>query len=293
MNKKATLTFIVGPTASGKSQLALDLAKKTNGAIVNADSVQVYKYLNIGSAKPSVEEQAAVPHYLYDLVEPSQIFTAGDYRRAAMEVIDFQAHRTPLYFVGGSGFYIQALEKGMFEVEPPTPEVMLLLDNWEKQGLLYQELKVRDPKTAGRLPEGDQYRIRRALEITLGTGRPFSELENEFKNQKSKLSERFEIKKIGLKIERPLLRKRVEERTRKMLKLGLLEEVKDLMARGYGNSRALQSVGYKECLAYLAEQQKPEQLFQNIVTSTMQLAKKQMTWFRRDPAIEWMESHIS
>jgi tRNA dimethylallyltransferase len=293
MKNKPILTFIVGPTACGKSQLALELAQKNKGAIVNADSVQVYKHLNIGSAKPTLNEQALVPHFLYDLVEPSQVFTAGNYRRAAMEIIDTYADKMPLYFVGGSGFYIQALEKGMYEVEPPTPEIVALLDDWEKQGTLYQELHVRDPKTAGRLPEGDLYRIRRALEITLTTGRPFSDVDSQFKSQTSELLKRFDIKKIGIMIDRAQLRQRVEERTRKMLQAGLLDEVKDLLARGYGDSRALQSVGYKECLAYLAGQQNPEELFQNIVTSTMQLAKKQMTWFRRDIAIQWQQARIS
>jgi len=297
------ITFVVGPTASGKSDFAIKEAQRQNGIIVNADSVQIYKHLDIGSAKPSAADRLLVPHYLYDIVLPNEDFTAGDFRRAALEVIEKNKNR-PIFFVGGSGFYIQALEKGMYELPKISAdkksEILLTLDKWQSAEALYSELGLRDPVAAKRLSPNDAYRVRRALEIILTTGRKMTEIEDEFKLHSKRLADDYEVKKIGFKVPRTVLRQRVTDRTRIMLKNGFLDEVRGLIDKGFAQTKALHSVGYRECVAYLAGQQKSERfvaerlaterLVSEIVTSTMQLAKKQMTWFRRDPDIEWRES---
>lgn len=284
-----SITFVVGPTASGKSQWALAQAQASGGAIVNADSVQIFKYLNIGTAKPTPEEQQQVPHYLYDLVDPKETFTAGDYRRVALRVIEQEIGKRPLYFVGGSGFYLQALEKGMYDVAPISDEVKSKVMAFVESGVVFEELKERDHESAHRIGEADTYRLSRALEVVLSEGRTLREIKEDFRRTHQTLGEIYRLKKVGVQCERDELRQRVEARTKNMLARGLLEEVRDLLARGYGETKAMQSIGYKECQECLRGRKSESELFQDIVTSTMQLAKRQMTWFKRDKEIEWIK----
>lgn len=285
---KPKLTFVVGPTASGKSAWAMHEAIRLNGEIVNADSVQIYKGLDIGAAKPSNDDRKKVPHHLFDLVEPNETFTAGDYRRAALKVITERAVTTPLFIVGGSGFYLQALENGMFDVGPVSPEIAKKVDSWAQTGEVFEQLKKVDPASAQKINSNDHYRLGRALAVSLSEGRPFSKLQREFESDsRHKLNTEYEIVKIGFAPDRGELRKRVEARTAGMLKAGFINEVKSLLARGYGESKALGSVGYKECVDFLAGRLKQEDLAAAIVTSTMQLAKRQLTWFKRDREIKW------
>lgn len=264
--------------------------KNHGGVIVNADSIQVYKYLNIGSAKPTAQEREEVPHFLYDIVEPDGLFTAGDYRRAALPVIDEQVKNGPVLIVGGSGFYIQALDKGMYDVEPVSPENMKLIESWVQEGVLWDRLVEKDPEAAQRIGAQDQYRLQRALEMVISKGKPVREIEQEFASAQQGLGARYHVQKIGIRCDREKLRRRVEIRTEKMLNLGLIEEVEGLIQRGFEHTKALSSVGYRECVAYLKGHLKKHELKALIVTSTMQLAKKQSTWFRRDPEIVWFES---
>lgn len=293
-SKRPVLHFVVGPTCSGKSAWALSEAIREGGEIVNADSVQIYKGLDIGAAKPSAEEFAKVPHHLFDLVKPDEAFTAGDYRRVALEVIEQRAAHVPLYIVGGSGFYLQALEHGMFEVGPISESIQTQVEEWRQLGQLFHELHWRDPASAEKIGANDFYRLQRALEVTLSAGRPFSEIQAEFRERRESgegsLGQRFEIQKVGLSVDRHVLRGRIEKRTEKMLKMGLIEEVQGLVQKGFGSARALGAVGYKECMAFLAGELSRSDLAEAIVTSTMQLAKRQLTWFKRDPKISWISS---
>lgn len=283
------ITFVLGPTASGKSRWALREALKTSGAILNADSVQIYKSLSIGAAKPTTEDQALVPHYLYDLAEPGEDFTAGDYRRAALDVIERELPHRPLYIVGGSGFYIQALEKGMYDVGPISPEIKKQVQQWVDSGGLYEELVKLDPEAAKKIGPKDPYRLQRALEVVMSEGRTMQKIAEDFRHDHRELKEQYDVEKIGIFCPRDVLRQRVTRRTEQMLKSGFIEEVQNLLGQGLADTKALRSVGYKECVAVLTGRLNRADLLSAIVTSTMQLAKRQMTWFKRDHEIHWIE----
>lgn len=284
------ITFVVGPTAAGKSHWAIQEAEKSGGVIVNADSVQFFKYLNIGTAKPSQQEQKLVPHLLYDFIEPNKEFTAGDYRRAALRVIHENIGDRPLYFVGGSGFYLRALEKGMFNVKPISSDIKSRVESLRNQQSLYTELLKIDPQSAERIGRNDPYRLERALELVLSEGRTVKQIEIEFQSSGPSLGDLYRLKKIGIVCDRVNLRRRIERRTAKMLNDGFIEEVESLIKQGYGETKALRSVGYKEVCTYLKGGMLRNELPAAIVTSTMRLAKKQMTWFKRDREIAWMGS---
>jgi tRNA dimethylallyltransferase len=287
------VTFVVGPTASGKSALALRLARETQGVIVNCDSVQVYKYVEIGAAKPTAEELQMVPHFLYGYVAPPRECTAGDYARdffAQMQILEQQGF-PEVFVVGGTGFYFQAIEKGMYEVEK-TPSALseeLRSIAATPEGLLglYQELKAQDPASAARIHPNDQYRVVRAVEILRSTGQKPSDLRREKAQASSAFP--YPLKKMGVWWERPQLHERIHRRVRRMLQSGLIEEVEQLHKMGLQSWAPLQSVGYKETLAYLrGEIKSREGLEEQILISTRQLAKRQVTWFKRDLAIQWI-----
>lgn len=280
--------LIVGPTASGKSALGLQMAEYFGGAILNCDSLQTYKRLDIGTAKPTRLERGSIPHYLFDILEPGEVLTAGDFRQAALEVLREQLPRHPVFGVGGSGFYIQALEKGMFDVPKPSPEAdQKIRRQLEREGVaaMYSRLRAADPDYAEELSPNDAYRITRALIIIADSGRKVSELKREFKPKPFP----FPLVKLGLAPDRDFLLPRVQKRTEQMLGAGLLAEVKHLLDEGYGEWPALQSVGYRECLMFLRDEIPEEKLAPLINEKTMQLSKKQRTWFKRDQEIHWLD----
>lgn len=281
------LVLIVGPTGSGKSALALTLAQEFNGAILNCDSLQAYQRLDIGTAKPTLKERTQVPHFLFDIIPPGQVLTAGDYRRLALDTLQQVLPERMVFGVGGSGFYIQALLKGMFEVAKPNPvtEQCVRLD-LEKLGLnhLYEELTTLDPSYAETLSPNDSYRIVRALTIIRDSGRLVSELKNEFSPEPFP----FPLLKLGVSASRSELLPRVMERTKAMIQKGLVDEVKALIHEGHRAWPALLSVGYKESMAYINGQISEVKLVSLIVEKTLQLAKKQRTWFKRDLEINWL-----
>ena len=282
------IVFVLGPTASGKSDWALKEAKKNAGVILNADSIQIYRDIHIGAAKPSLEDQKTVPHFLYDQVPLDLPFTAGDYRRLALKVIEEQVPKAPVYIVGGSGFYIQALDKGMFEVGEVSDSVTKEVESFTSNQEVWERLKELDPETAQGLSVSDSYRIRRALELVLNEKKTMREIKTQFAKTQKSLSEKYTVKKIGFNVNRDELRRRVEKRTSEMLKNGLLDEVRTLIKKGYQNTKALRSVGYAECVQCLSGELEQDQLQGAIIISTMQLAKRQMTWFRRDTEIDWL-----
>ncbi|MEK6553801.1 MAG: tRNA (adenosine(37)-N6)-dimethylallyltransferase MiaA [Bdellovibrionota bacterium] len=287
---KGTLTFIVGPTASGKTQLALDLARAENGIIVNGDSLQVFRQLDIGTAKPSLQERQLCPHFLFDIVDVGQEFTAGEYRRAALKVIEDNIEKHNIFIVGGSGFYLRALDKGMFNVEAVPAETVAQVESWQiEKGnqFLWDELKARDADSAKAIHVNDSYRLVRALSVVLHTGKAWSQMKQDFKDNEQTLSDRFTVKKIGLQVDREKLRSRVEQRTQNMLADGLVAEVQGLLKIVRPDWAPLQSVGYKEVLQFLQGELAEADLAATITQSTMRLAKKQMTWFKKDLDVEW------
>lgn len=280
------LVFLLGPTASGKTEWALSWADKSSGAIVNGDSVQVYRELNIGSAKPDFKKYTHIPHYLFDQVAAPEVWTAGDYRRRALEVLHRELPKKTVFVAGGSGFYIQALEKGMYPIRPVSEKVVKELKALcEKKGLefLYKELQKKDPEQALKVGPKDHYRILRSLAIINSEGRLVSRIKRAFSPKKLP----WPYLKIGLEISREELVPRVEHRTRAMLKEGLIEEVERLLKKGFENWKPLQSVGYKEGVLFLKGKLSREELYAQIVQNTLTLAKKQKKWFRQDKDICW------
>jgi len=284
--------FVVGPTAAGKSDLALDLAIKFGGSIINIDSVQFYKGLEIGSAAPSVEDLKKAPHYLYSYLQAPIEQTAGRYLRDFYKLIENHNLKSPLFIVGGTGFYVQALEKGMYDLPEVSVEIkQAILDEYADGHAhkLYQELKDFDPQCE--LHFNDHYRVGRALEIK----RAFNLKISEFKKKQEDLNKSkfpFPYIKVGQTFnadQKELFISRVEQRTQKMLDLGIVDEVDHFLRQGYKDWSPLSSVGLNEVKQYLLGELPEQNLKSMIVQSTMQLVKKQKTWFKRDKSILWSD----
>ena len=292
--QNSALVFIVGPTAVGKSNLALKWAQKEKTCIVNCDSIQVYKSLNIGTSKPSTQDLKKVPHYLFNVFNEGELATAGKYRNLALDLLEkMKAYKKPLLFVGGSGFYIQALEKGMFPVKPsPLDKVK----KWEKiildKGLLfaYKELEKKDPEYSKKISPKDSYRIQRALIILETEKKTLTQIQKEFEMKPSSLPRN--VIKIGLHLSTDELRKRVTVRTEEMLTKGFVEEVRELLAKGLKDWRPLKSVGYAEVVEHINGGLSQLELSEKIIQSTMSLARRQRTWFQRDKSINWFEGTL-
>lgn len=289
--QKNPVIFVVGATATGKSDWALRMAQKFSGVIFNCDSVQVYKYLEIGTAKPSREERELVPHHLLDYVEPPDEMTAGQYCRDFFEEILKIPEEVPVFVVGGTGFYFQALEKGMYPVAQIPPEVQdaveKSLETPEGCEALYQELLTRDPVAGRKIHPADHYRIGRAIELMRSHNKSLTEIRREFSERQSQFP--YPLLKIGLSWDREQLRGRIAERAQKMLDAGLVAEVQGLISNGLEGWGPMASVGYAETIEFLEEERSPEWLAEEIAKNTHQLAKRQKTWFQRDKEIRWFD----
>lgn len=290
MSSQRKVIFIVGTTASGKSDWALQLAQQTDGVIVNCDSVQVYQKLDIGSAKPSLEERALVPHYLFDYVAPPQEMTAGQYERDFWAAFQEIPSEKPIYVVGGTGFYFMAIEKGMYPVTAIPDEVKSAVERQMEtsEGVLagLQEIRAMDPEYAQKIHEADRYRIGRALELIRTQKKPMTQIRAEFSQKQEPFP--YPLLKLGPSWEREELGRRIFARTLKMTDAGLYEEVEALVQEGLESWAPLMSVGYKETLLFVKGAiPNRESWIQQIAINTRQLAKKQRTWFQRDEEIEW------
>ncbi len=281
--------YLLGPTGVGKTAISLDMAGQYHWPIINCDSVQTYRHLDIGSSKPTRKERDEVPHFLFDYVEPPERLTASEYIKDVVSCL--KEHKLQqVLFVGGSGFYVQALEKGLYPQSNTSEEVRKQVAEWiETEGFesLYVWLKHRDPEWIKKVSDRDHYRLRRAVEIMKSQGKTITQLKQEMdcKNH-SPLPTHLSIK-LGLKMDREKLGKRIEKRTDEMLRRGLVEEVASLMERGLGQWPPMQSVGYREVQDFLKHGGSREDLRSKIITGTMGLIKKQMTWFKRDKDIFW------
>jgi tRNA dimethylallyltransferase len=284
------LIAIVGPTASGKSALALRLAREQGGEIVSCDSLQVYRGLDIGSAKPTPREREEVPHHLIDVADPGEVFSAAEYARQARSALTAIAGRGHLPLVaGGTGLYLRALLEGLFE-GPARDEdrrqrlEALAVRHGDER--LHRLLRHLDPEAAERIGPRDRVRTVRALEVYWATGRPISDLQR----QPARPLEGFEPLLLGLAPPRDRLREVVIARTRRMLDAGLVEEVRGLMERGYGpDLRPLQAIGYREATAVARGEMSRDDAEAAIVTATMRFARRQMTWFRHQAEVAWHE----
>jgi tRNA dimethylallyltransferase len=272
----------------GKTELALEIALRLGSEIVNADSMQVYRHMDIGTAKPGAKERALVPHHLLDIADPDESFDAARYAELARPVIEtiLGRGRIPL-IVGGTGLYLKILTKGICSGAPGDQEVKKqLIREMEEQGLpkLHEELLRIDPEAAGRIHPHDRQRIVRALEVFRLTGSPLS-----LRQAQHRFSEQiYRSIKIFLYRDRNVLYERINRRVLQMIDEGLLEEVRRLMEKGYGPElKPMQSLGYRQMAAYLRGELTWDSAVSEMQRATRQYAKRQLTWFRADPEFRW------
>ncbi len=276
------LIVICGATATGKSGLALKLAQELNTVILSADSRQVYRDFNIGTAKPTKEEQALVSHYLIDICDPRHSLTVAEYQDQANHLIASLPY-SPLLLVGGTGLYIKAITKGLkIPRVPPHSELRSRLKSLG-QSQLYAFLQQVDPQAATKIHPNDQVRTLRALEVFYVTGNPISE-------QQGENPPTYPIQQIGLDSSPEDLTKRIQTRTQKMLNLGLITEVKGLIEKYGWSLPLLDTLGYQEIKDYLAGETDLETAQELIVLHTRQFAKRQRTWFTSQAEITWFNS---
>jgi tRNA dimethylallyltransferase len=281
------LVAVVGPTGSGKTALSLALAERFAGEIVNCDSVAIYREFNIGSAKPSVEAQARVPHHLLDVLDPSQYMTAGEYARRAREVLEEikQREKMPIV-VGGTGLYLRALLEGLFPGPERSEELReRLRARQEQRGAewLHRILQRLDPKAAANIHAHDTPKVIRAIEVCLASRERMSEL---WKKGRDALTG-FRILRIGLNPERNELYTRINERARRMFDQGLVEETRRLLEK-YPDAWALSSLGYKQAAQHLRGEIDLKLAIWAAQQAHRNYAKRQMTWFRREPDVHWL-----
>jgi len=267
------------------------MAQKWGGVLVNCDSIQCYQGLKIGSALPTEEEQALVPHFLYAYVPEGVISTAGQYSRDFFYLLRKFKQPTLFWVVGGTGFYFQALEKGMYPVRHVKPEIKeRVAQEMEAPGglaSLYAELLNRDPEAARKIASQDAYRIGRAIELIRGEGKTVSEIQKNFSEMATPFP--YPLLKVGIQRSREELVQKISLRTNKMIQDGLVEEVQGLLRKGLRNWAPLSSVGYKETVQMLESKGSQSWLLEEINRNTIRLTKKQRTWFRRDPQIHWID----
>ena len=287
-SNKPRLLVILGPTAIGKSSLAVEIAKRINGEILSADSLQVYRYLDIGTAKPSKEDQAEVDHHLIDIIDPDEEFNAGLFREYANSLIGkLTRSRTKLILVGGTYLYVRVLLHGLIAGAASNKEMrdrFRTLKSTFGVGYFYEKLKSLDPESALRIHSNDYVRIERALESYYLTGEKISNLQKKhgFRNNE------YRYLKIGLYDERDSIRKRIDDRVDSMIGKGFVEEVKTIRSMGFlPTLKPLQSIGYRQMNQYLDKDLSLKTAVELIKRDTKRLAKRQMTWLKSDKEISW------
>ena len=284
--------LLLGPTGSGKTALSLELAERFRGEIVSCDSVAVYRGMNLGTAKPTTEERARVPHHLIDVVEPDEPFTAGEYSRRARAALRDISTRGQLPIVtGGTGLYLRALTDGLFAGPERQTKLRARLElsrNKHTEGWLHRLLKRIDPASAARIHANDTPKLIRAIEVCVATRKPFSQALG-----RDPLAG-FRLLRIGLNPPRTALPPReglydrLNQRAAAMFAAGLIEETRGLLAR-FGPVKALDSLGYRQALAVLAGTLSVEAAMKSAQQGHRNYAKRQLTWFRREPEVHWIE----
>jgi tRNA dimethylallyltransferase len=286
--EKPKVIAVMGPTAVGKSRLVLQLAKDLGGEIVNADSMQIYRFMDIGTAKPTAAEREEVVHHLLDIADPDEDFDASLYSQLARNKIkDLVAKEKLAIVVGGTGLYLKALFHGLFPAAHSDQVIrQRLRREAEKKGgvELYERLKQIDPSTALRLHPNDLFRIIRALEVWECAGKPMSVLQKEHGFRENP----FLTLKIGLKLPRSELYEQINTRVEEMMAMGFLMEVRGLLSRGYGPQlKTMQALGYRHMVQHLINGMKIAEAVRTMKRDTRHYAKRQMTWFGGDQEIEW------
>ena len=287
---KPKVIVICGPTASGKTALSIELAKKINGEIISSDSMQIYKYMDIGTAKTTQEEMQGIKHYLLDFVEPSQRYSVAEFKKDAEKAIEeiLQKGKTPI-IVGGTGLYVDSL---IYGIEYQTIEFdeqyrKQLEERVEKEGLetLYNEAKNIDTQAIEKISLNYKKRILRILEIYKATGK--NKTEQEIESRKNGV--KYDYKVFAINMDREKLYERINKRVDIMIENGLIEEVEKLLEKYKEFPTAMQGLGYKEVVEYLQGKVSEEEMIENIKRETRRYAKRQLTWFRKNKQTIWIE----
>ena len=286
----ARLFCLLGPTAVGKTEIAIQLAQRLNAEIISVDSRQIYRQMDIGTAKPTFEEQHAARHHLIDCVDISQPFSVADYQRLADAAIgDIQNRGKRVLLVGGAGLYFRAVVDGLFEGPGADAELRERLEREAaQQGVdaLHARLRACDPAAADQIHPNNLVRVVRALEVYELTGTPMSEFQQQWHPEK----QRYRFSGFCLTMPRLQLYRRIEQRVDEMLANGLLREVESLLTAGYArDTLALQSFGYRELIAYLDGKCTYMEAITQLKQNTRRFAKRQLTWFRKDTRLEWID----
>ncbi|MBT3181052.1 MAG: tRNA (adenosine(37)-N6)-dimethylallyltransferase MiaA [Deltaproteobacteria bacterium] len=285
------IVIICGPTAVGKTGVGITLAKEFNGEIISADSQQVWRGFDIGTAKVNLTERSAIKHHLVDICEPAEHFDAEHFVELADRAIDDIVGRGKIPFVvGGTGMYMRMLEKGLCDAPPQDEEFRAVFeDEVANSSLLDQHEKLRaiDPESAAAIHPNDRTRIERALEIHYLTGVPASE----FRETHGFAEKRYDALKVGLNIGRADLYQRINDRVDMMVEEGLLKEVRTLLAKYDFDCQPFKAVGYRELVAYINGEMDYDEAIELTKRNSRRYAKRQLTWFRGDPEIKWFEPH--
>lgn len=298
MVQASPVIILCGPTAVGKTAVAIELAQKIGAEIISADSGQIYRGMDIGTAKPTPAEQQKVPFHLIDILNPDQQFSAADFCERALKLIEeIQGRCKKILIVGGTGLYLKALEKGLFEGPSRDPKVRKELEKRvEREGIeaLYRDLEKVDPEAAKTIPSANRHRIIRAIEVYRLTGRPISEFWEEHRRRGGSTPEAGAARtaptfaKYGLILPKDELHRRIDERVDRMIQSGLVEEVRFLVEQWGTSAPGLRIIGYKEVGAHLEGKIPLREAVDLVKRNTRQYAKRQRTWFRKDMEIRWL-----
>jgi len=290
MNKIKVL-IITGATAIGKSEIAIEIAKRLGGEIVSADSMQVYKGMDVGTAKPSINDVREVPHHLIDIAAPDEEFSVAEYQqKARKEIADISNRGNLPILVGGSGLYIRAVID-RFEFPPGTLDSSIrkrLEEELQRLGApaLHERLRGLDPHAGASIHANNSRRVIRALEVIESTGHPFSEFQKEWRSRESI----YDGKIVALNLPRKRLYAKIDERVDRMICDGLVEETKLLLSQGYGRTiTSKQALGYRQVLDYLEEKIPLDECVSRIKQKTRHFAKRQITWLKHDPRVVWVD----
>ena len=286
---KPKVVVIVGPTASGKTAVSIELAKKINGEIISADSMQIYKYMDIGTAKPTLEEMQGIKHYMLDVVMPDETFNVAKYKSMAESAIEgiLKKGKVPI-IVGGTGLYINTLVDGIEFADVPGDEEYRneLIEKGYREGAMsiYKELEKVDSESAKKIDPNNIRRVARALEIYKVTGKTKTQLDIE-----SRKEVKYDYRLFGMEWDRETLYNRIDLRVDKMIEAGLIDEVRNVTEKFKISNTAVQGLGYKEVIEFLNGNISYEEMIEKLKLETRHYAKRQLTWFRRDKRIKWIK----
>lgn len=286
---KPKVVVIVGPTASGKTAVSIELAKKINGEIISADSMQIYKYMDIGTAKPTLDEMQGIKHYMLDVVMPDETFNVAKYKSMAESAIEeiLKKGKAPI-IVGGTGLYINTLVDGIEFADVPGDEEYRneLIEKGYREGAMsiYKELEKVDSESAKKIDPNNIRRVARALEIYKVTGKTKTQLDIE-----SRKEVKYDYRLFGMEWDRETLYNRIDLRVDKMIEAGLIDEVRNVTEKFKISNTAVQGLGYKEVIEFLNGNISYEEMIEKLKLETRHYAKRQLTWFRRDKRIKWIK----